>query len=271
MLLLRLVVRELPQREERALVAEGVRRVLPELEVFRHVCEGVLVRHALEDLRRVRHRGRMHNIVLALLLRGARHAVLLLPRPFLLVLLPFLRLRLLPAFYVLHVRVEHLPLSALPRVLHRRRRLRHRASLPARVVERLRGALGEVELVAQPRRVLAVVRPLRLLPLHLPRERGLLLVVAVLLLLRLVRREVEEVALLREVDLELVDRRVQLEALLLVREAHDVVRRLRVVCAEDHRRLLRQLLLRELQLLPRLDDDAHRVPLARAGDDALVL
>eukprot|EP00962_Isochrysis_galbana_P037875 scaffold13320_cov118-Isochrysis_galbana.AAC.4 len=150
MLALGALVVELPQREQCALaLAVQVGRVLPEAEVVRDVVVRVLVDHALEDLGGVRHLGsvdcrleRGHRqlatvCLAALLVRLAALAALLL-----------LALRLALSLMVLHVRVEHVPLRRLASVLHRRRRLRHRAALLVPIVQSLRCALREVELVA---------------------------------------------------------------------------------------------------------------------------
>ena len=67
-------IRVPPKRQERALIAVQVGLVLPKLEVLGHIGKGVLVAHALEDLRCVRHCRRVHNVL------GARLLLLLLLR-----------------------------------------------------------------------------------------------------------------------------------------------------------------------------------------------
>eukprot|EP01136_Pigoraptor_vietnamica_P011056 Opistho-1_new@49436 len=284
-LALRLVVHKLPQRQQRALVvAEFVRLVLPVLEVLGNVVECVLVHHALDDLRRSQHRRAVHNVLRLrldlrqlLLLLVLLHAGALRHGRRLLVLQ--LRLPLL----VFRVRVVNLPLIHSRAEVGAWRGLGRRRAVPQRVVERLASALAEVELVAQhvllarpsARSLTARVRSLPI-PIAAVVIRGSALDGDLLrarrddaargeLSLGLVRALVEHVPLELKVHCRLVDGGRELVHLFLVAEAHNVLRGVRVVRAEDAREVLLQLLLRQLQLVLGLEQRLGLEPLVVEG------
>ena len=162
-------------------------------------------------------------------------------------------------------------LRALRRVFHRGRRLRHGATLSQGVVERLRGTLGEVELVAKVGLALVgVVASLLFLLLDLARLRLRLVRLLLLLLLCLVRRRVQQIALCRVVERSLVHGGIRLEHLLLVGEADDRSRSLRIVRPEDLRQLLVEFLIRKLQLLARPNHEDRRLPIILGLNQALI-
>jgi hypothetical protein len=163
-------------------------------------------------------------------------------------------------------------LRALRRVLDRGRRLGHGAALAQRVVERLRGALGEVELVAQVGGVLVTgAVALRLLLLRVLRCSSLLVVLALLLLLRVVGCLVEQAALLRKVVRQLVYGRFHLEFLRRVVPANNVDGRPGVVRFQDLCRLLVEFLVCEHKLIARLHQNLRRLPLILRRDHRLIV
>mmetsp|Transcript_4856 Transcript_4856/g.10249 ORF Transcript_4856/g.10249 Transcript_4856/m.10249 type:complete len:293 (-) Transcript_4856:195-1073(-) len=258
MLLLCLLCVELPQREKSTLaILEPIRLILPVLVIFGDVLVRVLVHHSLHNLRAQSHRLGVDGVVILLLrvLIEKRSCIflLVLGRGVLLRKCGLLLFHHFLALEVIRVAVKDLPLRNRLREVGSWRRFGSARAITQLVVEGLRSSLTEVELIAQ----LGVTQLFVSISLRLCRLQLLDGILFSLLschnTLGFVSVFVKKPPFHLKMHRQLLNRCIQLELLLLVAVADDVLGSVGVVTLESTSDLLSEIFVFKVQLIRRGD------------------